>query len=200
MTWLAQEQHLIAHLLSSMTKEILVQVSSYEHAAQVWTTINEMFASQSRSKIMQLRSQLSNEKKGELLASAYYSKMKGIADELAGAGKKIDDDDLISSNSNGFYSEYNLFVSSLSVKESLSLGDLYAQFLSFEARLHQQHSGEGRFYSLANNASCGRGHGGPQGRGRAAGFGRGAVSGLGSSTARRQSPSTSSDSDDGSVC
>ena len=63
-----------------MTSEILVQVSSYEHAAQLWTAVNEMFTSQSRSKILQLRSQLSREKKGDASAAIYYSKMKGIAD------------------------------------------------------------------------------------------------------------------------
>ena len=91
-TWIGQDQQLLAYLLSSMTKEILVQVSSHDHAAQVWKAITEMFSSQSRSKILQLRSQLSREKKGDMSASAYYSKMKGLADELAAAGKKIDDD------------------------------------------------------------------------------------------------------------
>jgi hypothetical protein len=124
--WLAQDQQLLAYLLSTMIKEILVHVSSHEHAAQVWAAITEMFASQSRSKILQLRSQLSREKKGDLSASAYYSKMKGIADEMAAAGKKIDDDDLIGHILNGLESEYNPFVSLISVKDSLSLGDLYA--------------------------------------------------------------------------
>jgi hypothetical protein len=79
-TWIAQDHQLLAYLLSSMTSEILVQVFSHEHAAQLWTAVNEMFTSQSRSKILQLRSQLSREKKGDASAAIYYSKMKGIAD------------------------------------------------------------------------------------------------------------------------
>nr|TKW40215.1 hypothetical protein SEVIR_1G231700v2 [Setaria viridis] len=84
---LAQDQHLLSYLLSTMTKELLVHVSSHEHAAQ-----------------------LSQEKKGDLSASTYYSKMKGIADEMAASGKKIDDDDLIGHIRNGLESEYNSFV------------------------------------------------------------------------------------------
>lgn len=103
-----------------MIKEILVQVSSCEHAAALWTAITDMFSSQSRSRILQLRSHLSREKKGELSASAYYSKMKSIA-EMAAIGKKIDDDELISFVLNRLDSEYNPFVSSVSVKDSLSL-------------------------------------------------------------------------------
>lgn len=98
-----------------------MQVSSYEHAADLWTSITGMFASQSWSKILKLRSQLSREKKGDLSASSYYSKMKGFADEMAAAGKKIDDDELIGFILNGLDSEYNLFVSSVSVKDSLPL-------------------------------------------------------------------------------
>lgn len=34
--WIAHNQQVLSYLLSSMTKEILVQVSSFEHAAEVW--------------------------------------------------------------------------------------------------------------------------------------------------------------------
>lgn len=45
--WVAHDQQLLGYLLSSMTKEILVQVSSLEHASEVWTAVSQMFASQS---------------------------------------------------------------------------------------------------------------------------------------------------------
>jgi len=44
-TWIVQDQQLLAYLLSTMTKEILVQVSSHEHAASLWKSITEMFSS-----------------------------------------------------------------------------------------------------------------------------------------------------------
>lgn len=78
---------------------------------------------------------------------------------MAAAGKRIEDDELIGYIVNGMDSEYNLFVSSVSIKDSLSLGDLYSQRLSFEACLAQQHTEEFRIYSSANMASRGRGRG-----------------------------------------
>lgn len=111
-TWIAQDQHLLAYLLSSMTSEILVQVSSHEHDAQLWMAVNKMFSSQSRSKILQLRFQLPQKKEGDASAAAYYNKMKGITDEMAAAGKEIEDDNLIGYILNGLDSEYNPFVSS----------------------------------------------------------------------------------------
>jgi trimethylamine:corrinoid methyltransferase-like protein len=50
--WLAQDQQVLSYLLSSMTKEILVQVASYEHAFEVWKAISDMFASRSKSRVL----------------------------------------------------------------------------------------------------------------------------------------------------
>ena len=195
-TWLSQDQQLLAYLLSSMSKEILVQVSSHEHAADLWKPITQMFSSQSRSKILQIRSQLSREKKGDSSVSAYFSKMKGLADEIGAAGKKLEDDDLIDYILNGLDSEYNPFVSSVSIKDSLSLDDLYAQLLSYEARLQQQRLEEFRTYSSTNIAS--RGHGfSPRGRGRGFTPGRGSS---GTPPVRSQRSQRSADSDDVPTC
>lgn len=77
--------------------------------------------------------------------------MKALADEIATAGKAIDDDELIGYILNGLNSDYNPFVSSMSTKDSISLSDLYAQLLSFESRINQQRADEGSFYLSANN-------------------------------------------------
>jgi hypothetical protein len=78
--------------------------------------------------------------------------MKGLADEMASAGKKLDDDGLISYILNGLDASYNPFVSSMAVKDNLTLSDLYAQLLAYEARLLQQ-SNEGD-PSLFLNKTC----------------------------------------------
>jgi len=110
--WIAQDQQVLSYLLSSMTREILVQVSSLEHASEVWKSVSEMFSSQAKSCILQIKSQLSREKKGDQFASAYYTKMKGLTDEMAAAGKKLDDDDVIDYILNDLDADYNPFVSS----------------------------------------------------------------------------------------
>ena len=198
--WIEQDQHLLSYLLSSMTKEILVQVSSCEHAAEVWSAVTDMFASQSKSRILQIRSQLSREKKGDSSAAAYYSKMKSLADELAAVGRKLDDDEIIEYILNGLNADYNPFVSSMVSKENLTLSDMYAQFLAYEARLRQQASDEFRSYSSANALSRGRGRGYSRGRGRGtAGRGRGAVSG-GRSNERSVPQDYDTNDDDSPVC
>lgn len=81
--WITQDQQVLSYLLLSMTKDILVQVSSLEHAAEVWKAVTEMFSSQSKSRILHIHAQLSRERKGDSSAAAYYSKMKALADEMA---------------------------------------------------------------------------------------------------------------------
>lgn len=49
----------------------------------------------SHCNILQLCSDIPREKKRDAWLSVYYSKMKSIADEMAAAGKKLDDDDII---------------------------------------------------------------------------------------------------------
>jgi hypothetical protein len=91
--------------------------------------------------------------------------MKGLANEIASTGKKLDDDDLISYILNGLDASYNPFVSSMAVKDNLTLSDLYAQLLAYEARLLQQSNEGDRFYSSVNVASHGCGRGFSRGRG-----------------------------------
>jgi hypothetical protein len=101
-------------------------VASLEHGSEVWKTMTEMFTSQLKSLILQLCSQLSIEKwKGVGLASTYYTKMKGIADEMVAAGRKIEDAGLFGYILNRFDEDYNSFVSSITIKDNLTLCDLY---------------------------------------------------------------------------
>lgn len=79
------------------------------------------------------------------------------------ADEKVEDGDLFIQILNRFNPDYNPFVCSVTIKDNLTLSDLYAELLAFEARLTQQNPVGGRFYSLANIASRGQGHG--RGRG-----------------------------------
>ena len=72
-----------------------MQRSTCTTAATLWAALLRSFSSQSKARVIQLRSQLEHTRKGDLSAAAYFTKMKGIADELAAAGKPHDDDDVI---------------------------------------------------------------------------------------------------------
>jgi hypothetical protein len=71
-------------------------------------------------------------KKEELSVVEYISKMRFLGDELIAAGKQIDDDELISYIFAGLDQEYNSVITTLLVKETLTIGDVYSLLLNFE--------------------------------------------------------------------
>jgi hypothetical protein len=70
-------------------------VATESSASGAWSAILGMFSSQSHARIVHLRSKFSNTKKGDLSCAAYYSLMKGYADEMADAGNHLEDEDVI---------------------------------------------------------------------------------------------------------
>jgi len=55
-----------------------------------------MFASQSRAQLITTRMALATASKGALTMSEYFTKKKGLADDMVSVGKKLEDDELIS--------------------------------------------------------------------------------------------------------
>jgi len=158
--WMAQDQAVLAYLLNSLMKEILTQVAMLDTSAKVWATIIDMFSSQSRARVTNLCITLANSQKGSMTTTAYFSKMKALADDLASAGKPIEDEELVSYILAGLDIDYNPLVSSIcSCTEPISVSHLYLQIQSYDNRMEMLHgSGNGgQFQSSANAASRGRG-------------------------------------------
>jgi hypothetical protein len=106
-----------------------------EHAAEVWKALEEMFASQSLSKVTNLRVALANTKKLNLSTAAFFTKMQGFADELTAAGKPVPTDEMVSFILAGLGGHYDSLVAALGVvKSQLTVAELYSQVQSFDER------------------------------------------------------------------
>jgi hypothetical protein len=92
--WCVHDQHVLTYLVTSLSREVLADVASNATAATMWAAIYRSFASQSRSRVLHLRKQLVATRKGDMSIASYFSTMRGYADEMAAAGKLIDDDDV----------------------------------------------------------------------------------------------------------
>jgi hypothetical protein len=69
---------------------------------------------------------LSMTKKGDMSVSKYVAKMKALADEMASAGKKLDDEDLVSYILAGLDSDFDPVISTVSTRvEAITVGELY---------------------------------------------------------------------------
>uniref|UniRef100_A0A453J8Z3 Uncharacterized protein n=1 Tax=Aegilops tauschii subsp. strangulata TaxID=200361 RepID=A0A453J8Z3_AEGTS len=104
-----------------------------------------MFSSQSMSRVNNIRTTLINAQKGNQTVAAYFASLRGLADELAAAGKAIQDDELISYIIHGLDIDYQPLVSALDARVTpVSLDELYTMLSNFDQRMAQfNHSGGG---------------------------------------------------------
>jgi hypothetical protein len=125
--WKVLEQQVLSYLLSSVSRDILVQIAALSTVAAVWKHLETSFASQSRARVINTRMALATTQKGSSSTAEYVTKMKTLTDEMTTAGKKLDDEELISYILAGLDYEYNSLVSSIAARvEPVTLGDMYS--------------------------------------------------------------------------
>jgi hypothetical protein len=148
-----------------MSPSIVTQMVGQTSSGGVWKAVTEMFSSQSKARVVQLRTQLNKAQKENKTAEVYFNHIKNLADEMAAVGKPLGRDDVISYVLAGLNDEaYNGFVAAITAlikaDKYVSLSELYSQLLSYEARLQDQNpAGE----SSINAATRGGGRGGYRG-------------------------------------
>lgn len=122
-----------------------------------------MFSSCSRSQIVFLKNQLATTHKGDMSYATYFTKMTGFADDMAAAGKKLEDEDLISYILAGLDVDFNPFVENICGRSTaVSLGDIYAQMLATQECIATQRRSPQHQLSV-NAAACDHGRGGHDG-------------------------------------
>ena len=187
--WLSKDQQVLNYLMNSLSKEVLAQFVGKENTYDLWTGITTLFASQSQSRITNLRIAITTTKKGSMSSTAYISKMKSLGDELAAAGCPVSDPEMVDYVLAGLNCDYDPVVAAIGVvKTSINADELFAQIAAFDQRMEMLGVGEeGGFNTSANLAYRGRGYDRSRARARGTrGRGRG-----------RRSPSAPSSSNRG---
>jgi hypothetical protein len=133
--WSTTDQQVLGFLLSSMTKYVLAQVTPCRTTSETWQVIEVNFTLAKRARTINSRIALATTKKGELSVEEYVNKMRFLGDELAAAGKPIDNDKLISYIFADLDFEYNSVVITLLAKEVLTVDDIYSHLINFKQHL-----------------------------------------------------------------
>lgn len=140
--WVAADQQVLSFLLASVSKEVLIQISSKKTAAEAWRAIETMFSSQTRARAVNTRLALSTTRKESSSVAEYVGKMKSLGDEMAAAGRPLEDDELVEYILTGLDEDYDSVVSSaLGRAEPISVSELYSQMLAFETRMNLRNNG-----------------------------------------------------------
>ena len=154
--WVAKDQQIFNYLISSVSRDVQVQIASCTTAAEIWKAILDMTASQSRGRVINTRMAMATAQKGSSTIADFFSKMKGLADDMAAAGKKLDDEEIASYILAGLDRDFDPVVSGVSNRdEPVSLGNLYTQLVSWEQRINFSNGGGDNSSSSANAAARG---------------------------------------------
>jgi len=167
--WVAKDQQVLSYLLTSLSREIGSQVTIVTTAASAWAAIGTLHASQSRARVISTRMALATASKGAMSVSDYFAKMKSLADEMAAAGRKLEDEELVSYILTGLDSEFDSIVTAVSTRvEPITVNELFAQLAAHEQRLEIRGGGQHSSANMAakggrrdysNNGGRGGGHG-----------------------------------------
>jgi hypothetical protein len=113
-----------------MSREVLTQMVGLRTSAAIWKVVMEMFASQSQARVVQLRTRLNQRRKENKSGQVYLDEIKGLSDEMAAAGKPLDNLDVISHILSGLDDEYDGFVAAITAlikaEKHVSLSDVYS--------------------------------------------------------------------------
>jgi hypothetical protein len=93
--WLATDQQVLSYILALISKEILTQVATKPTAAEAWETIETMFLSKTRAHMVNTRLALATTYKGAMTVTEYIGKMRSLGDEMAAAGRPLEDEELV---------------------------------------------------------------------------------------------------------
>ena len=138
-SWFEIDQLLLSILVSTVSEPLIPTLVGRSSSRDVWLTLEKMFSSQSRARIMQTRYHLATLKKGNLSIPDYFQKAKSYADLLASIGQPIHENDLITQILAGLPSDYNDLVTSINTRlEDMQLDELFGHLLTHELRLEQQ--------------------------------------------------------------
>ncbi|KAJ1701542.1 hypothetical protein LUZ63_001321 [Rhynchospora breviuscula] len=134
--WQQQDQLILAWMFSSMTQPMLAQVVNCQTAMDLWNTLSQIHGSQSMAKVLDLKLQLQTAKKGGSTCAQYIQQMQALADRLRSIGSTVTDQDLVVYTIQGLGSEYDAFVTAISMKDPPpSMPELCSLLLAQEARI-----------------------------------------------------------------
>ena len=106
-----------------------------------WATLDSSFSPQSLTRSSAIRNQLGEVKKNDLSVTAFFNKVKSLADTLSSIGKPLRDEEFTSFILNGLDEDYDSLVENINGRDTpMPPRDLYARLLNTEQRLAARRS------------------------------------------------------------
>ncbi|CAI0472792.1 unnamed protein product [Linum tenue] len=163
--WYRQDQLILHAILSSVSDVVSPYISASITARQAYSVLERMYAGNSRSRIIGLKTRLVQERQGNRSVSAFLQEMRTICTELALVQAPVADEDLVLNILRGLNSEFGPLAAALRARENpIDVEDLHDRLVEFETDLAANR------HSPTTAFSIHRGSGGVRGAARGRGF------------------------------
>ncbi|KAH0702862.1 hypothetical protein KY285_017140 [Solanum tuberosum] len=137
--WKKRDKILLLWLKTTMSHSILPYIMHICTTREAWSYLSNLFQSQSRARVMQLRHQLQTTTKGSFTIMDYVDKKRTISHSLALAARPITDEELMSAILFGLDSSYGSFRSAINPHlENLTTDSLLSLLLQEEEKLVEE--------------------------------------------------------------
>ncbi|KAL5766827.1 hypothetical protein ACOSP7_017444 [Xanthoceras sorbifolium] len=124
LSWRKADQLLLSWLLSILSPAIMGQVTECPTSCEAWRSLEKLYSQNSMAKVLQIKQQLQNTRKGSESISDYILKIKTLGDGLRAAGQTVSEFDLVLSIMGGLGHNYDPVVVLVSSQhQSMSLED-----------------------------------------------------------------------------
>ncbi|KAM1342943.1 hypothetical protein ACFX2F_007197 [Malus domestica] len=134
--WVQQDQMILSWINGSLTASVLFVMASKRTARATWEALEQRYASTSQNRILFLRNELLQTKKGDLSVADYLDRMNAIADNLALAGHPVSDDELVQIVLNNLGPAFEMTVSAAQARDNpITYPTLEALLLTTERRM-----------------------------------------------------------------
>jgi histone deacetylase 1/2 len=154
--WHQQDQAILSAILSSLTEGVIGLVMLAATSQEAWETLEVSFASQSTARVMQLHSALSKVKKLNSTATAFFNKVKALADTLSSIGQSLRPEEFNSYLLAGLDSDYDALadrVSSRPLDDPMPIRNVFSQLLNAEQRIESRKADIGSDMHMAHYTS-----------------------------------------------
>lgn len=138
--WVKTDQYILSWITLNLSESVLSTVYGLHTSRQVWLSLATQYASESKTRISQLKRQLQTLHQGSKTYAAYLQLAKSYADQLAAIGQPVPDKEFISYVMSGLNHSFNSFVTVIMIstrKNSMTFADFRDELLNHELLLNQ---------------------------------------------------------------
>ncbi|WJZ89621.1 hypothetical protein VitviT2T_008827 [Vitis vinifera] len=116
--WFHQDKLILSAILTSVSLAVIPLIATSQTSYQTWTKLTKLYASRSRTRVMQLKEDLTLMQCGNRSITKYLHSVKTIVDELALIDAPLSQDDITLYVLHGLGSNFRDIVAPIRARES----------------------------------------------------------------------------------